>query len=267
MGGTTSSSKLLSESPNWPYSLAETFPDWDEIAVTTCFPYPGVLFKAISRINRLRATLYQDVDYNEGIQQLRSILNQIVSFSPSSWFSSLISTIDFQLCSPDWLALIHCYHAATLLYCLRTLVIESPFRNDETLSSLLEETFGTGVAEAIRIGAVRALFQHLGCTLPPFSGPSLHSKSSAWNAVMWPLVIAGYEVGGTSLAAEEVRGMKKFVVEKTEELVFLLGMRSIVDAKNLLERCWEMRAKDGGGGLDGGWTWDETFTERYVFVF
>lgn len=85
---------------------------------------------------------------------------------------------------------------------------------------------------------------------------------------MWPLVIAGYEVGGTSLAEEEVRGMKKFVVEKTEELVFILGTRSIVDARNLLERCWEMRAKDGGGGgLDGGWTWDETFTERYVFVF
>ncbi|EKG15796.1 hypothetical protein MPH_06999 [Macrophomina phaseolina MS6] len=267
---------LLGQSPSWPYILAEEFPDWDEIGVITCFPCPDVLFQAISRINRLRAALYRkdttistsrDPDHDHSIHQLRAILTRITSFSPSAWLSHLVSTASFNLSSPDWLALIQCYHAATLLYCIRTLVLESSLRNDERLSPLLEDIFGTSVAEAVRIGAVRAIFQYLGCTTSSSSGTGLLPRSSAWNAVVWPLVIAGYEAGGSGLAPEEGRGMRNFVAGKMDELALLLGTRSLLDARTVLERCWESRRSGGGRGLDGGWTWDETFAERCVFIF
>ncbi|GME46001.1 uncharacterized protein LTHEOB_2211 [Neofusicoccum parvum] len=288
MGGTTSNAQLLSQSINWPRGLAENFPDWDAIAVTACFPCPATLFHAISRINDLRASLFRQTSFSaltttfsslslqspheDTIDEIRSILKQIKAFSASKWLPAVIKTLDFEFepTSPDWLALTHCYHAATLLYCLRTLVFESPLRHhdefDEALSSLLEDLFGTSVGEAVRVGALRALFTHLGCPLSMLAGKGLSAHSSAWNAVMWPLFISGYEAGGDGLGAEEMRGMREFVVGKTKELAMLLGTRSVVDAQVILEKCWERREKGGGEGLDGGWTWDETFTKRCVFI-
>ncbi|KAL1620757.1 hypothetical protein SLS56_009527 [Neofusicoccum ribis] len=173
MGGTTSNAQLLSQSINWPRGLAEDFPDWDAIAVTACFPCPATLFHAISRINDLRASLFRQTSssaltttfsslslqspHEDTIDEIRSILKQIKAFSASKWLPAVIKTLDFEFepTSPDWLALTHCYHTATLLYCLRTLVFESPLRHhdefDEALSSLLEDLFGTSVGEALSV--------------------------------------------------------------------------------------------------------------------
>lgn len=272
MGGTTSNARHLKKSPKWPYDLIQGFPNWDRITVASCCPCPKALFEAIAPTNLLRASLCNDGSGSiqqpaeETSRSIRSIMAGIANFSPQSWLTDLTAIIPFQLSSPDWLALISCYHAVTLLYCLRTLVFDTPFGDPAILSSILADTFGTTVAETVRIGALRALFHHLGCPLYSFGAAGLKADSVAWNVVVWPLFIAGFEAGGEGLTSAEARGMKAFVTDKLRHVTMLLGSRSVSDSQRLLEKCWASREIGGGTGLDCGPTWDESFPERFVFI-
>ncbi|KAI0158557.1 fungal-specific transcription factor domain-containing protein [Pestalotiopsis sp. NC0098] len=265
---------------------------------TTCIPVPDVLFRVITLVNYLRTIAGRPSLCAKRRSGTRMAIQKVVDFSPGDYaavmrdfdgWSTSGKEVSFgggggggeareqqpqqggtSSSSPAtdsvprrptadlWLGLGVMYRAATLLYALRTLVVDS----EDPPAQLLPETMSSDAASSSASSSVDSLrcttFSALHAALVPvFADPvSMHQVGKL---IMWPLFVLGMET------EHRDAGRRRFVAEGFSSLSLALGTLGPVGVVNALEVKWRMDAEREEGALPRA-RWDDYFQGREDFI-
>lgn len=261
---------------------------------TTCIPVPDVLFRVITLVNYLRTIAGRPSLCAKRRSGTRMAIQKVVDFSPADYAavmrdfdgwstsgkevsfgggeareqqsrqggtSSSSPATDSAPQRPNsdlWLGLGVMYRAATLLYALRTLVVDS----EDPPAQLLPETMSSDDASSSASSSVASLrrttFSALHAALVPvFADPvSMHQVGKL---IMWPLFVLGMET------EHRDAGRRRFVAEGFSSLSLALGTLGPVGVVNALEVKWRMDAEREEGALPRA-RWDDYFQGREDFI-
>jgi hypothetical protein len=254
---------------------------------TTSMPIPDELFQIIVLVNYLRTLIPVDEKSSTRQSGTRMALAKVLGFSPTAYaarmqnftgwdisgmgvcFSSepnlsrtassssdgqentlsppLTSPSDFISESDMWLSLAVMYRAATLLYILRTLVIDCA----EGAAYMLSDNTMLNV-NGVRQEAITLLSASLA---PVFSNPL--GVARVGRLAKWPLFILGMETEHTDTTS------KLFVTNGFLLLGQVLGMEGLFDAIDMLKAKWKMDAENTPGSRV---TWDDYFQGREDYI-
>ncbi|KAK8128622.1 hypothetical protein PG984_009730 [Apiospora sp. TS-2023a] len=164
---------------------------------------------------------------------------------PTSAESSRSSISDRDL----WFSVAAVYHAATLIYGLRTLVVDAE-EDDKAL--LLPEGKTEADVAALREEACRTLTDTL---TPVFSDQDTMYRIG--KLVMWPLFILGTEVNHRDLAR------RRFFVEGFTMLSHVMGVLGPIGAIDELTHKWAIDEESNEGARV---TWDDYFEGRPDYI-
>ncbi|ETS82902.1 hypothetical protein PFICI_04778 [Pestalotiopsis fici W106-1] len=258
-----------------------------QFVATTCIPVPDVLFRVITLVNYLRTIANKPSLRAKRRSGTKMAIQKVMDFSPtdystimrnfngwatsgkevsfseepklapstssrdprgSSTSSSPATDSPSQKPAHDlWLGLGVMYRAATLLYALRTLVVDS----EDGTAHLLPAEISVSV-ESLRQETFELLY---GALVPVFADPvSMHQIGKL---IMWPLFMLGME---TDLRDENLRG---FVTSGFSSLSLALGTLGPIGVINALEVKWNIDAERGPSTQV---KWDDYFQGREDFI-
>lgn len=286
----------MSKACNMAMQYYDIEPGVLQYVATTCIPVPDVLFRVITLVNYLRTIAGKPSLCAKRRSGTRMAIQKVVDFSPADYaavmrdfdgWSTSGKEVSFggggeattaareqlprqggtssstgsppQRPTADlWLGLGVMYRAATLLYALRTLVVDSedpPAQLlPETLSSSDDDASAGALVDSLRHTTFSALHAAL---VPVFADPvSMHQVGKL---IMWPLFMLGMETDHRDA------GRRRFVVEGFSSLSLALGTLGPVGVVNALEVKWGMDAEREGGGLPRA-RWDDYFQGREDFI-
>lgn len=188
----------------------------------TCVPFPNEMFDAMIQVNYLRAVF--STSEKPDLESVRNVLQYILCFSTSQWATRMANhfatrgILDKNKIKPgfirptwdDWLRIGSVYHAAVLLYCIRSLALDFDelFRVPCPLPAAgpgLDTTEGemtscTNVQD-IQLIARQTLTNHLHAIFfpprsPANSRPNINrapTQQVLGKIFAWPLFVAGVE--------------------------------------------------------------------------
>ncbi|KAL1958564.1 hypothetical protein VTO42DRAFT_4161 [Malbranchea cinnamomea] len=259
----------------------------------TCVPFPDELLNAMIQVNYLRAAsssnrlveggdqdAITDNDTGTLKSSVRDVLERILSFSASQWSTRMANkcpkTIEFvskvsikpgfiRPTRDDWLCIASVYHAAVLLYCIRSLALDfdelfcfpCPVPGEvgefganggsgEMLSYVTIQDIQV-VARQTLTDEIRAIFS-LACSRPSSNSQSRHRPSQPLGKiVVWPLFVAGVEAAVdvssfyppsrySSWSRNEALDL---VCNAMRKLSKDIGTLNLLDAVAFLTREWE----------------------------
>ena len=238
--------------------IPELFQDGSETSV----PIPNELFDAIIHINHLRAILgnpgiTEEVVYRGDIISLKrsisALLQRIISFSMSQWADRMVSRykVNTNRSVPaerrsgfidpgkdGWLQIARAYHAATVIYCVRSLALDNtelvctPQTSDQSAQSYVSITDIHLVAKQTLFKTLKVLASHKADE--PFLG----------KLVTWPFFVAGIEAATDSDATE----VRQVVSSSLLYLSILLGALNLRDTRSFLMNLWSQTCDRGEHG-------------------
>ena len=280
--------------------------DFERRIIASFQPCPLPVLLAIVRTNVLRAAIHrrsnpsprvQDLenspDVDEQIpQNLALTLASLLRFDPAAW-ARKVCTEYLHLSPPAprrkedsdeaaWTTLASAYQSSAVLYLLRSVqhtTFAKAIRGEDEAEGMLHEQ-RTKLAAALSL-MCRDL--------------SRVKASALWRFLSWPLWVHAYElvawtplppsspslpasefVGGQDTTAlmlnDGVREPPKNVtaaLRRLQRVAKRLGANSLFDGVELLEGVWRRRCEGAavlGGVEDMGWTWDDGFDGRCVFI-
>ncbi|KAM5435278.1 hypothetical protein MferCBS31731_006243 [Microsporum ferrugineum] len=237
----------------------------------TCFPCPNELFDAIIQINHLRAlseNAIVEVGQEDGSTAsfkaaVHALLEKILSFPIASWADQMDDRCSQQPASftrsdpkkaylrptrDDWVHIASVYHAATAIYCVRSLALGL----DELLhvSFMVDQPIPPSYVSTsdVLLVAKKILFDRLREILVTVTDP----RKSFIKVLVWPMFVAGVEAA-VDPEAGEIRTLLESVLRR---LCRSLGTLSICGLRNFLMALW-----DHVGQIDGYeqhlWSWSE----------
>lgn len=237
------------------------------------FPCPNELVACIIHTNNLRWILhhhpYDDMArVNSAIQDL---VRSIVTFSPTAWAERALESynerleerVDRQrprkrlnLIAQDiegdgWVDVAAAYQAATLLYCLRTLVLR---HGKENILRELVSNHYDGLIPGVQCLA-RVTLSNLLCTLHSLMDQPLQSGRGMGRFMFWPALMAGLE----SACSREVLSERPFIVNYLQDLCRCVGDMSCLDAAVFLQSAWKLDEERHSGNMQRPRTWDDLF--------
>ncbi|KAF7122609.1 hypothetical protein CNMCM5793_000634 [Aspergillus hiratsukae] len=237
------------------------------------FPCPNELLACIIHTNNLRFILYHH-PYDDPAHVNSAILDlvrSIIAFSPTAWAERALESYNERLkervdrqrppkrlnLAPQpvegegWADLAAAFQGATLLYCLRALVLNHGKENifQELLGSLYE-----GLIPDVPCLASVTL-SNLLCTLHPLMDRPLQKGRSMGRFMFWPLVMAGLE----SACSFESLSERSFIVSSLQEVCRCLGDMSVLDAAVFLQSAWDLDEESPSGNMQKERTWDDLF--------
>ncbi|EGD92211.1 hypothetical protein H112_00287 [Trichophyton rubrum D6] len=238
----------------------------------TCIPCPNQLFDAIIRINHLRALAescsspaiieLQDLDREDGSPSsstssttslkasVHALLQDILSFPIASWADSMHQqTVTRQQAAysrsdpkkaflrpdrADWVRIASIYHAATAIYCVRSLgQLLDP---DQLLHVSFPSTTSTASYVSmsdILLVARKILREKLREVLLTVSDP----RKSFVKVMLWPMFVAGVEAA-VDCQPETVQ-FRSLLESVLRRLCRSLGTLSICGLRSFLLSLWE----------------------------
>ncbi|EAS27689.3 uncharacterized protein CIMG_10294 [Coccidioides immitis RS] len=244
-------------------------PDMFQNGLETCVICPNELLDAIIQINHLRSLRHYGIRSITGTDETvgKSIMQSIISFPVSEWADKMSAHYSktaadvligetrsgfIQPTRDDWIQIATMYYAAVLLYCIRSLALDSleeVLRVPCTLGSS-ESMVSYVTVEETQAVARQILFDRLGSVL----SQGKRGKQALEKVLIWPIFIAGIE------AAMDPRyaGRRRFVCEALHTLSRSLGTLTLRDAKVFLCGLWSRISKQDGNGISQYW-WDDIF--------
>jgi hypothetical protein len=258
-----------------------------QFMATTCMPCPDEIFQVIILINYLRTIAHKDNLHSKRQSGTRMVIGKLLAFSPTAhamrmqnfhgWATngkevrfaptntptgtasgsaggqesgnsspetdSSSSGSDMEL----WLSIAIMYRASTLLYALRTLVID----HDDDIAHLLPEN------AKISIDTLRRETQEVlsSSVAPVFAHPiTLHQIGKL---ILWPLFILGVETDHTDTESRE------FLVNGFAALSQAMGTLGPLGAIDALGVKWKIDAESPPGSRV---TWDDYFQGREDYI-
>lgn len=264
----------------------EIEPNILRLLAATPNPCPEEIFQSIILINYLRTIARNDKLRKRRQSGTRMVLAKILRFSPIEYAARMHNftgwktngkDVGFASSSPEespgpqasgtsrsspasaessprsisdqdlWLSVAAVYHAAALLYGLRTLVVDA---EESDTALLLPET--TTDIVALREEACRTLTDTL---TPVFSDEDAMYRIG--KLVMWPLFILGTEVHYRDLAR------RRFFVDGFTMLSRTMGILGPVGAIDELTHKWAVDSENPEGARV---TWDDYFEGRPDYI-
>lgn len=245
--------------------LDELFRDGTE----TCVPCPNDLFDALIQINYLRAVSICSVcDDSSGISfttSVQTLLERILSFSVTEWAERKAleygtdTVVALAKSNPgflqpsldNWLRIASVFHAATILYAIRSLALDIP-------SLLLAQTLLDPDSPHISVDDLHeSTRQTLYKTIHAIFSSQKEDEKIIQKVIVWPLFVAGIEAGDYDDAADE----REFISRKLRSLsTYLVGL-NIRDAEAFLRCYWHRNSTKGySSSFHDRRRWDEIFT-------
>jgi hypothetical protein len=237
------------------------------------FPCPDELLACIIHTNNLRFILhhhpYDDMAHvNSAILDL---VRNIITFSPTAWaeraFESynerLEERVDRQrprkrldlvpqpVEGEGWADLASAFQVATLLYCLRALVLNHG--KESILQELLDRLYEGVIPDVQCLASVT--LSNLLCMLHPLMDQPLQKGRSIGRFMFWPVLMAGLE----SACSFEALSERPFIVSSLQELCRCLGDMSALDAAVFLQSAWSIDEEKHSGNMLRVRTWDDLF--------
>ncbi|KAH2916552.1 hypothetical protein KXW73_004171 [Aspergillus fumigatus] len=237
------------------------------------FPCPDELLACMIHTNNLRFILhhhpYDDMAHmNSAINDL---VRNIITFSPTTWAEWALESYNERLEErvnmqrrrkrldlvprpvegEGWADLASTFQAATLLYCLRALVL------NHGKESILQELLGSlyeGLIPDVQCLASVTL-SNLLYVLHSLMDQPLQKGRSMGRFLFWPVLMAGLE----STCSYEALSERPFIVRSLQELCRCLGDMSALDAAVFLQSAWSRDEENHSGNLHRVRTWDELF--------
>lgn len=253
---------------------------------TTCIPCPDEIFQVIVLINYLRTIVHKDDLRSKRQSGTRMVIGKLLAFSPTAhatrmqnfngWATngkevgfSPAPTASRSASSPVggqesgnsspatdtsnsadmelWLSVAIMYRASTLLYALRTLVIDP----GDDIAHLLPENAKISV-DTLRRETLEVLSRSVA---PIFTDPiTMHQMGKL---SMWPMFMLGMETEHTDMKSREVL-LNGFAALST--MMGTLGPLGAIDA---LEVKWKIDAETPSGSRP---TWDDYFQGREDYI-
>lgn len=246
----------------------------------TCVPCPSELFDAIIQINCFRAINTRDnLRTDSSRSSVRSILQEILSFSASTWATRMSNryakrdTIILRIkLKPgfirptwdDWLRIGSVYHAAVLLYCIRSLALDFDEQLRVPYPDPTGATHKVGTAsyvtiQDIQVVARQTLAGHIRAIFDPThlqTGSNTNARSnlnrtppqrSLGKTIVWPLFVAGIEAAVDASSFDPPSRLSSASPNEALDLVcsamYMLsrdiGTLNLLDAVSFLMREWE----------------------------
>ncbi|KAF4184479.1 hypothetical protein CNMCM7927_007845 [Aspergillus lentulus] len=237
------------------------------------FPCPNELLACIIHTNNLRFILhhhpYDDMAHvNSAILDL---VRNIITFSPTAWAERALESYNERLEErvgmqrprkrldlvpqpvegEGWADLASAFQAATLLYCLRALVLNHGKEN--VLQELLDSLYEGLIPDVQCLASVT--LGNLLCMLHPLLDQPLQKGRSMGRFAFWPVLMAGLE----SACSFEALSERPFIVSSLQELCRCLGDMSALDAAVFLQLAWDLDDGSHPGNMLGVRTWDDLF--------
>jgi hypothetical protein len=254
---------LLEASRQLEYSplLEEFFHDGAE----TCIPCPNELFDGIIQINYLRAVSIHSVcDDSSGISfaiSVQSLLQRILSFPATAWAerkafeygAGTAVTLEkpipgfLQPSKDNWLRIASVYHAATILYGIRSLALDIP-------SLLLEQNPLDPASPHITVETLHeTMRQTLSQNIRAIFSSQKEDQRILTKVIVWPLFVAGIEAGDSQDGDEE----KEFIASALRSLTTRIASLNLRDTERFLSRYW--RQNSYSSSFYDRRRWDEIF--------
>ncbi|EAW22110.1 Zn(II)2Cys6 transcription factor [Aspergillus fischeri NRRL 181] len=237
------------------------------------FPCPDELLACIIHTNNLRFILhhhpYDDMAHvNSAILDL---VRNIITFAPTAWAERALESynerleerVDMQrprerldlvpqpVEGEGWADLASTFQAATLLYCLRALVLNHGKEN--VLQELLDSLYEGLIPDVQCLASVT--LSNLLYMLHPLMDQPLQKGRSMGRFMFWPVLMAGLE----STCSFEALSERPFIVRSLQELCRCLGDMSALDAAVFLQSAWSIDEESHSGNMQRVRTWDELF--------
>nr|KMM71528.1 hypothetical protein CPAG_07835 [Coccidioides posadasii RMSCC 3488] len=183
-------------------------PDMFQNGLETCVICPNELLDAIIQINHLRSLRHYGIRSITGTDETvgKSVMQSIISFPVSEWADKMSAHYSktaadvligetrsgfIQPTRDDWIQIATMYYAAVLLYCIRSLALDSleeVLRVPCTLGSS-ESMVSYVTVEETQAVARQILFDRLGSVL----SQGKRGKQALEKVLIWPIFIAGIE--------------------------------------------------------------------------
>lgn len=246
--------------------LEELFRDGSE----TCVPFPNDLFDAVIQINYLRAISAHSVsDDSSGIlfaTSVQTLLERILCFSVTEWAERKASEYDtgtavttakppsgfLEPVFDNWLRIAHVYHAAVVLYAVRSLTLDIP-------SLFLAHNPSDPASSLISAPDLHDNTRHiLSRNLHLVFSSRKEEKKALGKALVWPLFVAGIEAGDHEDGVDE----REFISSALLSLTTSIGSLNLRDAETFLRCYWQRNSMRGYSPLSHDrLRWDEIFTD------
>ncbi|RHZ56157.1 Zn(II)2Cys6 transcription factor [Aspergillus thermomutatus] len=242
------------------------------------FPCPNELLACIIHTNNLRWILQHHpcddmVHVNSAVLDL---VRSIITFSPTAWVERALESYNERLEErvdrqrprrrlnlvsqaaegEGWADLGAAFQAATLLYCLRALVLNHG--KGHILHELLCNIY-EGLVPDVQC-LVNMTLSNLLRTLHPLMDQPLQKGRSMGRFMFWPVFMAGLE----SACSSEAMSERPFIVGSLQELCRCLGDLSALDAAVFLQSAWRLDKESHSGNMQGALTWDDLFERMGV---
>lgn len=237
------------------------------------FPCPNELLACIIHTNNLRWILHHHPydDMARVNSALLDLVRSIVTFSPTAWAERALESYNERLEErvdrqrprkrlnlvpqdiegESWADLAAAFRAATLLYCLRALVLSNGKEN------ILQELVGNhydGLIPDVQC-LVRVTLSNLLCTLRSLMDQPLQSGRGVGRFMFWPALMAGLE----SACSREALSERPFIVNALQGLRRCFGDMSVLDAAVFLQSAWNLDEESHSGNMQRVRTWDDLF--------
>ncbi|KAF7181261.1 hypothetical protein CNMCM7691_000479 [Aspergillus felis] len=242
------------------------------------FPCPDELLACIIHTNNLRFILHHHPhdDTARVNSAILDLVRNIITFSPTAWAQRALDSYNERLEErverqrprrrlnlvpqpvegEGWADLAAAFQAATLLYCLRALVLNNG------KESILQEMLGNlyeGLIPDVQCLASVTL-SNLLRMLHPLMDQPLQKGKSMGRFMFWPMLMAGLE----STCSSEALSERPFIVSSLQELCRCLGDMSALDAAVFLQSAWNLDEGNHSGTRQRVCTWDELFERMDV---
>ncbi|KAI0132800.1 fungal-specific transcription factor domain-containing protein [Xylariales sp. AK1849] len=287
MGSTTTASthRDMAVATTMAMKYWEIEPGVLQFVATTCMPCPDELFRVIILVNYLRTIAHKQMKTKRQ-SGTRMVIEKVLTFSPTLYATMMNSfngwskngkEVGFgpenspphtipsstgsqtsQSSSPStdtsrgydseiWLIVGVMYRASTLLYALRTLIIDSEDDPAELLPTNTKFDVETLRAETVEILS--------SAVAPVFSDPA--SMHRIGKLILWPLFILGMETNHTNTA------LINFVTNGFAVLSQAMGTLGPMGAISELELKWKIDAQRPPGSRIA---WDDYFQGREDYI-
>ncbi|KAK2791935.1 hypothetical protein FQN52_004377 [Onygenales sp. PD_12] len=266
---TTSPGVLSMAEASRQYEYTEILTSVYQNGSETCVPCPNELLSCVIQINYFRSLSIHAVGSIDFSISVQTLLQNILSFSALDWADSMSQYFAttaivrkgkelaefIQPDRDDWFQIASLYQAATLLYCIRALVLDfeglilAPYRT--TTADMVSYV----TVQDIQIIARQTFFDRLGKIFAP--GTDVRHQSLA-RVVIWPLCVAGIEAGDDFEDALELRELVSGALRRLSKA---LGTLSLRDARTFLVNEWDRRdqIRNTTGYQDYQCWWGEIF--------
>ncbi|GIK05043.1 hypothetical protein Aspvir_009142 [Aspergillus viridinutans] len=237
------------------------------------FPCPNELLACIIHTNNLRFILHHHPgdDVAHVNSAILDLVRSIITFSPTAWAGRALESynetleerVDRQrprkrlnlvpqpIEGEGWADLAAAFQAATLLYCLRALVLNHGKEN--ILQAMLANIYEGLIPDVQCLASIT--LSNLLYMLHPLMDQPLQKGKSMGRFMFWPVLMAGLESTCSSQALSE----RPFIVSSLQELCRCLGDMSALDAAVFLQSAWTLGEESYTGNMQRVRTWGDVF--------